>query len=119
MDNTINFTSATPEELIKYIDNQLKYFINKQASRFSLEWGMWSSEMNRSTRKKAKDDSGLSELEKTKYNHVFAYWVAASNLLEIYAGSGRLLKKGKIRVLKKEMRDIKVAMKDAHSFETS
>ncbi len=87
----------TPTELLSEIDRM--YLESKKArrSRLSMEWGIWSGEMNRNIRKRIAED----DPEKEKLKLVFAYWQNASILLELHFKS-RLLK----RKQKKECREI-------------
>lgn len=81
-----------------------KYFESKKAriSRFSLEWGMWSREMNIKTRKQIKSDHPQS----TELKYVFIYWVTISQLLELYHKS-KILKRGLKKKLEKECKKLK------------
>jgi len=85
-------------DLVGLIDK--KYIDAKEAkiSRFSVEWGRWSREMNVEMRKK----DGIL------FKYVFIYWTLRSQLLEVFFKSpSKLVRLGKKRQLRKEIADIK------------
>jgi len=70
-------------ELIEYldlIDNQYTKAKDKRLSRMSVEWGIWSTKMNREIRKKIKDQHPL----KLKLLAIHEYWQVKSKLLELH-----------------------------------
>lgn len=89
--------TKTAADLLSEIDRM--YLESKKArrSRISMEWGVWSGEMNRGIRKRIAEN----DPEKEKLKLVFVYWQNASILLELHFKS-RLLK----RKQKKECRAI-------------
>jgi len=78
------------EEIIDYlelIDNQYSKAKDKGLSRMSVEWGIWSTKMNREILKKIKDKHPLKEeLHRVYYcwHGVYDYWVVKSQLLELH-----------------------------------
>lgn len=93
---------AEASEYIELIDQ--KYLEAKmiRISRFSVEWGKWSREMN----------LGINELTKSKtpqvsiLKYVFVYWINRSKLLELYHKS-KMGKLGLKKRLEKEGQDLK------------
>lgn len=89
-------------EYIELIDQ--KYLEAKmiRISRFSVEWGKWSREMN----------LGINELTKSKtpqvsiLKYVFVYWINRSKLLELYHKS-KMGKLGLKKRLEKEGQELK------------
>jgi len=81
-----------------------KYFEAKKAriSRFSVEWGIWSREMNLETQKLITSKHPKS----LELKYVFIYWVNRSQLLELHYKS-KILKSGLKKKLEKECADLK------------
>lgn len=73
-----------------------------RTSRFSVEWGKWSREMNIKTREliESKDPQAL------ELKYIFIYWTIKSQLLELYHKS-KILKLGAKKKLEKEARILK------------
>ncbi len=73
-----------------------------RTSRFSIEWGKWSREMNIETREliESKNPQAL------ELKYVFIYWTIKSQLLELYH-KGKILKLGTKKRLEKEARVLK------------
>jgi len=92
----------TPKECVEYIDKKFQEAYDKNLSRFSIEWGKWSREMNLETRKRIEDNDPESE----KLKHVFGYWVVRSQILELYFNYN-FLRKTKIKKLAIEATQIK------------
>ena len=70
------------EEIIDYlelIDNQYSKAKDKGLSRMSVEWGIWSTKMNREILKKIKDNRVYY-----CWHGVYDYWVVKSQLLELH-----------------------------------
>jgi hypothetical protein len=90
------------KEYIELIDQ--KYFEAKKnrISRFSVEWGKWSREMNLELRESTKAEAPQSLL----LRHVFIYWINRSQLLELYY-KGRISSLGKKKRLEKEGAQLK------------
>ena len=67
-------------DYLELIDTKYAEAKKKRLSRFSLEWGKWSAEMNRETRPKceAGDDQSIG------YKYIFLYWTLMSQLLELH-----------------------------------
>jgi len=82
----------------------LKYMEAKKSriSRFSVEWSVWSREVNIETQKMIK----ANHLQSLELKYVFIYWVNMSQLLELYHKSklGRLGLKKKIEKESKSLR---------------
>lgn len=68
-----------PKDWIKEIDKQADRALKNNWSRFSLEWGKWSLEMNRFLRSQIEAD--VPEAPKLKF--VFSYWVQMSQCIEM------------------------------------
>ena len=68
----------TPLDWVKTIDIESKRALKNKWSRFSTEWGMWSSVMNRSIQERVRANDPDSE----KLKFVFAYWVSMSQCVE-------------------------------------
>ena len=92
--------SKAIEEYFGLIDQKYLEAKKKRISRFSVEWGKWSREMNLK----------LNELIKSKkelaLKYVFIYWINHSQLLELYHKS-KIGKLGLKKRLEKEGRQIK------------
>ena len=69
----------TPLDWVKTIDLESKKALENKQSRFSGEWGMWSSVMNRHIRKRIEENDPDSE----KLKFVFMYWVSMSQCIEL------------------------------------
>jgi len=75
----------------------------KRISRLDMEWGKWSTKMNRET--KAKIETGTHP-QKDLLKYIFNYWVNRSQLLELHHKSRFLKRAHKVR-LAREGRKIK------------
>lgn len=88
----------TVRDYVDLIDKKYRAAKEEGISRFSVEWGRWSREMNVETRKK----------EGVLFKYVFIYWTLKSQLLEVfYKSPSKLLRQGKKRRLQEEISDIK------------
>jgi len=96
----------TPAEYIKSIDSRYKDAVEKNLSRFSIEWGEWSRQMNLEIRKAIEDQAPEAPLLK----NVFIYWTVMSQLLELNYTGWSLIKYGKKKKLQKERDHIKKAV---------
>lgn len=67
-------------KLFDVIDAKFEICKNKNLSRFSVEWGKWSREMNIAIREMIENDHP----KKVQLQDVFAYWTTSSQLLELY-----------------------------------
>lgn len=89
-------------EYIELIDQKYLEAKMTKISRFSVEWGKWSREMN----------LGINELTKSKtpqvsiLKYVFVYWINRSKLLELYHKS-KMGKLGLKKRLEKEGQELK------------
>lgn len=91
-------------DYINIIDEQYNSCKKQGLSRTSLEWGMFSSEMNRELRLRI--ESGDKEHLILKY--VFTYWVTVSQLLELhFKYNKKLYGKSKIRKKYKELLELR------------
>ena len=68
-------------EIINQIDEKLKEGKERGISRYSVEWGKWSHQMNKILKELTENEKDV--LEKTKLKFAFAYWVTASQILEL------------------------------------
>lgn len=88
-----------PKEILDYMEiTEQKYqeCKIKRVSRFSPEWGVWSREMNLTTKK----ETGVA------YKYLFVYWILKSELLELHFKS-KYGKQGKKKKLSNEAKDIR------------
>jgi hypothetical protein len=69
----------TPLDWVKTIDLESKKALENKWSRFNLQWGMWSSVMNRHIRKRIEENDPDSE----KLKFVFMYWISMSQCIEM------------------------------------
>jgi len=71
----------TAKDYIELIDEE--YYVAKKRgfSRFSKEWGIWSSIMNRTLRRRTE---GKNDIETIKLKYIFIYWSLMSELLELH-----------------------------------
>jgi len=71
----------TAKDYIELIDEE--YYVAKKRgfSRFSEEWGIWSSIMNRTLRRRTE---GKNDIETIKLKYIFIYWSLMSELLEFH-----------------------------------
>lgn len=89
---------------VDLIDQRFQDGVEKALSRFSIEWGRWSREMNVELRKQIERGDTQSVL----YKYVFIYWITKSRLLEVmFASPLKLLKAGLKRRLAKECASIR------------
>jgi len=79
----------TPESYITEIDYAFNRSKKQRLSRFSVEWGKWSRDMN--IRLRAETEEALREIKDTesriKYEQLvdcFSYWIAKSKLLGLH-----------------------------------
>ena len=90
------------KEYIELIDQKYLEAKKNRISRFDIEWGKWSREMNLKTSELIKAE--VSQALELKY--VFIYWVNRSQLLELYYLS-KIGKLGLKKKLKKEGQRVK------------
>ena len=102
----------TPEQFVKHIDEHFNDAKKKRLSRMSIEWGMWSREMNLVLRSRMESKSEPSEPvdpidneNVLRLKYVMVYWTLISQLLELYF-QGSLLRAGKIKRKRKEADEI-------------
>lgn len=85
------------KKYIELIDQKYLEAKKNHISRFSVEWGKWSREMNLKVHELTKAEVPESLLLK----HVFIYWINRSQLLELYH-IGKISNLGKKKRLEKE-----------------
>ena len=98
----------TPEQFVKHIDDHFNDAKKKRLSRMSIEWGMWSREMNLVLRSRMESKSEpIDPDDETvlRLKYVMVYWTLISQLLELYF-QGSLLRAGKIKRKRKEADEI-------------
>lgn len=89
-----DISCARFDHFMKLIDSNLARCLVLGVSRLSTEWGMFSSKMNRETRKYGCELS-------TK---LFTYWTLSSQVLEAkYRGVGVISKRKELREFKREI----------------
>ena len=92
-----------PEEFRNAIDKKFEVARAKGISRMSLEWGMWSGELNRELKTYSEKEGPKQVL----YKYTFVYWVLKSQLLELYhVYKGKLFGKVHIKRKKKEIAEV-------------
>lgn len=109
----INVSNCTPNDLVKYIDTKYFEAKKKKLSRFSIEWGKWSTQMNIALRARIE---GMDQKETlcSQFKYVFNYWTVRSKLLELHASKRKIFGKTKRRNLCDELKEIRVAVNDPH-----
>lgn len=101
----------SPKIFAEYILEQFYDAKKKRLSRMSIEWGMWSREMNLVLRSRMESKSEPIDLvdpdDETvlRLKYVMVYWTLISQLLELYF-QGSLLRAGKIKRKRKEADEI-------------
>jgi len=70
------------KDMIKKIDLNYFEFKKNKASRYSVEWGVWSREMNLKIHEVLKNETTNKQI-KARLVYVFFMWVSASRLLEL------------------------------------
>ena len=86
------------KDLVALVDRKYDEAKKAKVSRFSVEWGKWSREMNVELRKKG----GIL------FKYVTIYWVLKSQMLELFFKyPSNLLKRGCKRRTLKEVNDIR------------
>jgi len=88
-------------ELIEFIDNKYREYKGK-VSRYSVEWGKWSREMNLDVRKKIETNHEY----KIFYQYIYIYSVNRSQLIELNFAP-QILRQGKKKKIAKEGAKIK------------
>lgn len=104
-----NMESWEPKQFIDYIDEKYQIYKKKKVSRVSLDWGLWSRDMNVVLRKRCEAPSVTakdSELTRTRLKYVFAYWINRSQLIELHYRSKYLGGRAK-KMLTKQGKDIR------------
>ena len=90
-------------EYVELIEEMYKKARLKKISRMSVEWGMWSRQMNLETR--ARIESG-KDPEELKLKYVFVLWTTRSQLLELHY-ERPFFKLARKKKLAKECRQLK------------
>ena len=93
----------TAKDYIELIDEE--YYVAKKRgfSRFSKEWGIWSSIMNRTLRRRTE---GKNDIETIKLKYIFIYWSLISELLEFHY-KYKVSHNKKKEMIREETRNIK------------
>lgn len=92
-----------PEEFRNTIDKKFEEAKAKGISRMSLEWGMWSGELNRELKTYTEKEGPKQVI----YKYTFVYWVLKSQLLELlYVYKNKLFGKIKIKKKRKEIKEV-------------
>jgi hypothetical protein len=94
--------NESPQQLIDLVDRKFNEAKKKNISRFSVEWGAWSRQMNLFIREKIDGNHPKHVL----FRYVMFYWTIKSQLLELYHLS-RIGKLGKKNQLKKDSVTVK------------
>ena len=103
------YSTFEPKELVKIIDNNFYEAKRNKYSRFSVEWGTWSRQMNLACRERIESED-ISGKEKELLKYVFIYWVSMSNVLELSVRSGGLLHMAKRKKFEREALKIKTSI---------
>jgi hypothetical protein len=87
--------NSTPKQLVDLIDQKFLAGKQKGLSRFSIEWGLWSRQMNLYVQEKIKEGGPKAIL----FKFTLYYWVIKSQMLELNFRSkiGKLGKKNKLK----------------------
>ena len=87
--------NATPKQLVDLIDQKFTAGKQKELSRFSIEWGLWSRQMNLYIQEKIKEGEPKAIL----FKFTLYYWVIKSQMIELNFRSkiGKLGKKNKLK----------------------
>lgn len=87
--------NATPKQLVDLIDQKFLAGKQKGLSRFSIEWGLWSRQMNLYIQEKIKENGPKVIL----FKYAMYYWTVKSQMLELHFRSkvGKLGKKNKLK----------------------
>lgn len=93
-----------PQEYVDFIKEHYRKAKKEGLSRFSVEWGKWSTEMNRGLRKKIDTDTDEDQVSRWKY--IIIYWTVLSQLLEVYFKSSHVIAKFKAKKVLKEAKKI-------------
>lgn len=101
-------SNRTPIDYLDIIDKNFTLAVKKGLSRFSVEWGHWSREMNIEIRKRV--NSGDSETIPLKY--VFVYWVIRSQILELKYRSKGFFSENKIKKRAREAKEISKSLRE-------
>lgn len=113
----INYSNCSPMELVAHIDVHYYDAKKKKLSRYDVEWGKWSTIMNRAIRKRI-EGMDQKETECSQLKYAFNYWTVRSKLLELHFSKKRMFAKTKRRNLCEELVEIRKAVKDPHAEST-
>ena len=91
-----------PKYFRKIIEDKYQSARDRKISRMSMEWSIWSAEMNRELRKYTEKSSNTQIL----YKYVFIYWILLSQLLELKFRGG-FINKIKARAKINEINEVK------------
>jgi hypothetical protein len=69
----------TPKDYVAHIDEKFYAAKRKKMSRFDVEWGQWSRQMNLALRLRTVP----GDPDCLVFKHVFMYWTVLSRLLEL------------------------------------
>jgi len=92
-----------PKQFVQYLDDQFAAAKKIKQSRMSVEWGIWSRQMNLVIRARIESRMDPDEL---KLKYVFVYWTLVSQLLELHF-EGSFLRGGKIKRTRKEADEVR------------
>jgi hypothetical protein len=87
--------NSTPKQLVDLIDQKFTAGKQKGLSRFSIEWGLWSRQMNLYIQEKIGENGPKAIL----FKYAMYYWVLKSQMLELNFRSkiGKLGRKNKLK----------------------
>lgn len=70
--------ALTPEDWLRHINREANRALKNGISRFDVEWGKWSAEMNRHLRMRIEE----GDPETPRLKVVFYYWILISQAIE-------------------------------------
>lgn len=107
----------TPRQYVDLIDFMYHHCRIEKVGRVDNKWGLWSTAMNRETRKRIED----KDPKETELKYVFMYWQGRSQQLELAFTASKFYGQNKRKQKAKEVREIKniifsgVGLKDIES----
>jgi len=90
---------------VKLIDLKFLEFKKKKKSRYDVDWGLWSREMNISIQESVKSPDTSGQM-KARMKYLFSMWIATSRLLQSHY-KHRLSHMAAKRNLQKEIADLR------------
>ena len=105
--HAIEILTMTDKEILDFIDAQFSWAKRFRKSRYSVEWGAWSREMNIGLTTWMKDP--LSDRNGAA-KYIFLYWQKTSELVELHYKTKPFFKKGMKNKLAKQLKKDRAAI---------